>query len=302
MQQLWKGKNQQTFATINLIIAMTIFGSIGFVSAKTGLLSFELVFVRCIGATVFLGFGWFLSGQFKREEWNKKEITYILICGILLVFNWIFLFKAFETMAVTIAISIYYLAPILVLLMGSIIYRESLTIMSVISIIVCFIGLVFITGIDSITSFDKWLSSGVIWALLAALFYALTTLVGKGITKTSPYAVTFLQTFMGIFILIPFVNFHAFTNLNEQNWLAIVLIGAVHTGFVYYLFFGSLRHLPTRLISALVFLDPGVAILLDTVFTGFRPSVIQIVGINLIFLGMAATLVKAKSNGKEIVN
>ncbi|HSH24773.1 MAG TPA: DMT family transporter, partial [Massilibacterium sp.] len=255
MQQLWKGKNQQTFATINLIIAMTIFGSIGFVSAKTGLLSFELVFVRCIGATVFLGFGWFLSGQFKREEWNKKEITYILICGILLVFNWIFLFKAFETMAVTIAISIYYLAPILVLLMGSIIYRESLTIMSVISIIVCFIGLVFITGIDSITSFDKWLSSGVIWALLAALFYALTTLVGKGITKTSPYAVTFLQTFMGIFILIPFVNFHAFTNLNEQNWLAIVLIGAVHTGFVYYLFFGSLRHLPTRLISALVFLD-----------------------------------------------
>lgn len=300
MQQLWKVKNKQTLATMNMIIAMTIFGSIGFVSAKTGLLSFELVFVRCIGATIFLGFGWFLSGQFKREEWNKKEIIYILICGILLVFNWIFLFKAFETMAVTIAISIYYLAPILVLLMGSIIYREPLTIMTVISIIVCFMGLVFITGIDSMTSIDKWLSSGVIFALLAALFYALTTLVGKSITKISPYAVTFLQTFMGIFILIPFVNFHAFTNLNEQNWLAIILIGTVHTGLVYYLFFGSLRHLPTRLISALVFLDPGVAILLDTVFTGFRPSVIQIIGIILIFSGMAATLLKSKGN--KVVN
>lgn len=289
-------QKKTSLATINMIVAMMIFGSIGFVSAKTGLLSFELVFVRCIGATLFLGAGWLLSGQFKRETWEKKELILIVVCGILLVFNWIFLFKAFEVMSVTIAISIYYLAPILVLLLGSVVYREKLTMLSVISIIICFVGLVFITGIDRSTSFRELLSSGVIWALLAALFYACVTLVGKGITKTSPYAVTFLQTFIGIFILLPFVEFQAFTNVNGSNWVAIIIIGAVHTGLVYYLFFGSLRYLPTRFISALVFLDPGVAILLDTIFTGFRPTTTQVMGIVFIFLGMIVTLKKSNAS------
>ena len=48
------------------------------------------------------------------------------------------------------------------------------------------------------------------------------------------------------------------------------------------------------MISVLVFLDPAVAILLDTVFTGFRPTSMQVVGIILIFVGMAFTFRKTK--------
>ena len=48
------------------------------------------------------------------------------------------------------------------------------------------------------------------------------------------------------------------------------------------------------MISVLVFLDPAVAILLDTVFTGFRPTSMQVVGIILIFVGMAFTFRKRK--------
>lgn len=79
-----------------------------------------------------------------------------------------------------------------------------------------------------------------------------------------------------------------------MNWMMITATGLIHTGFVYYLFFDSLRGLSTRLISVLVFLDPAVAILLDTVFTGFRPTSMQIVGIILIFVGMAFTFRKTK--------
>ncbi|MED2797044.1 EamA family transporter [Bacillus thuringiensis] len=46
--------------------------------------------------------------------------------------------------------------------------------------------------------------------------------------------------------------------------------------------------------SVLVFLDPTVAILLDTVFTGFRPTSMQVVGIILIFVGMALTFRKGR--------
>ncbi|WP_371398830.1 DMT family transporter [Bacillus pseudomycoides] len=285
----------KSLPAIKMIISMSIFGSIGFFSVKTNLPSFELVFVRCICATIFLTLCWIATGQFKEEKWNRKEILQILACGVFLVFNWVFLFKAFEVMSVTIAISVYHLAPIIVLMIGSVMFKEKLTMLSVISIVICFLGTVLVAGVDGSVSIEKLMSSGMVWALLAALFYAFTTLLGKGIKQTSAYAMTFLQTFLGIFLLLPFVDFGAFRGLTESNWIAIIATGLIHTGFVYYLFFDSLRDLPTRLISVLVFLDPGVAILLDTAFTGFRPTTMQTAGIILIFVGMAFTFQKSKT-------
>ncbi len=280
---------------------MSIFGSIGFFSTQTGLPSFDLVFVRCICATLFLGMCWFVTGEYKREKWNVKEIKQILLCGIFLVFNWVFLFKAFEMMSVTVAISVYHLAPVLVLLLGSFIFKEKLTVLGVMSIFICFVGTILIIGMKELT-IDGFMSSGILWALLAALFYACTTLLGKGIIHTSAYAVTFLQTFLGIFLLLPFVHFNDFHLLTTANWAAVLVTGFVHTGLVYYLFFDSLRYLKTQVISVLVFLDPAVAILLDTAFTGFRPTLFQLAGIVLIFLGMLFTLKPKPSSKKSISN
>ncbi|MFD3450409.1 DMT family transporter [Microbacteriaceae bacterium 4G12] len=284
--------SKQSVATVKMIISMVIFGSIGYFSEHTNLPSFELVFVRCLCATLFLSLCWLLSGQFKTEKWNRKDVIQTFACGFFLVFNWVFLFKSFEETSVTIAISVYHLAPVLVLTLGSIIYREKLDFISVASIIVCFIGTVFISGIP--TSFDQLLSSGIFWALLAALFYAFTTLLGKGIRDLSPYTTTFLQTFLGILLLSPFVHFQAFTHLTQENWVAVLATGIIHTGVVYLLFFDSLRFLSTKLISVLVFLDPAVAILLDTVLTGFRPNALQTLGIIFIFGGMALTIFKPR--------
>lgn len=285
---------------LKMMISMAIFGSIGFFSTKTNLPSFDLVFVRCICATIFLGLYWLFSGRWKEEQWNKQEVIQIIFCGVFLVFNWVFLFKAFGNMSVTIAISIYHLAPIIVLLFGSILFRERLTWISIISILMCFIGTVIVAGITKEVSLHSILSSGMIWGLLAALFYAFTTLLGKGISKMSAYAMTFIQTGVGIFLLLPFVHFNSFLGLTTTNWIFIIATGVIHTGFVYYLFFDSLRYLSTTMISILVFLDPGVAIILDVVFTGFIPTIVQTVGIVLIFFGMSLSLIKSKEKSIEL--
>jgi len=180
---------------------------------------------------------------------GKKEVMQILAYGVFLVFNWVFLFKAFEVMSITIAISVYHLAPIIVLMIGSIVFKEKLTVFAVMSIVICFIGTVLVAGVDGSLSLEKLMSSGMVWALLAAVFYAFTTLLGKGIQHTSAYAMTFLQTFLGIFLLLPFIDFGKFQGLTEMNWMMITATGLIHTGFVYYLFFDSLRDLSTRLIS-----------------------------------------------------
>ncbi|WP_419465879.1 DMT family transporter [Bacillus spongiae] len=283
-----------------MILSMIIFGSVGFFSVQTNLPSIELVFVRCIFATVFLSLCWLITGQYKQDKWEIKEVIQILVCGFFLVFNWVFLFKSFENTSITIAISIYHLAPIIVLIIGSIVFKEKLTIFSVVSIIICFVGVLLIAGIDKDFSSGSLLSSGMIWGLLAALFYAFTTLFGKGIKNMSAYAVTFLQTFLGIFLLLPFIDFAAFEGLTQINWTYIIATGLIHTGIVYYLFFDSLRDLSTKLISILVFLDPAVAILLDILLIGFRPTFMQVTGVTFIFIGMAISLKKSKGETSKV--
>ena len=217
----------------------------------------------------------------------------ILACGVFLVFNWVFLFKAFEVMSITIAISVYHLAPIIVLMIGSIVFKERLTMFAVLSIVICFIGTVLVAGVDGSLSLEKLMSSGMVWALLAALFYAFTTLLGKGIQHTSAYAMTFYKHFRYIFIAT-IRRLWQVSRVNRDELDDDYSDRSYTYGICILLIFDSLRDLSTRLISVLVFLDPAVAILLDTVFTGFRPTSMQIVGIVLIFVGMAFTFRKTK--------
>ncbi|GAB0169401.1 DMT family transporter [Lysinibacillus sp. CTST325] len=277
-------------AIIKLTVSMALFGSIGFFTVHTGVPATELVFVRCICATLFLGGMWLITGGHKTEVWDKKEILRTLLCGVFIVLNWVFLFKAFEEMSISIAISIYNLAPIFVLIFGALFLKEKMTIQALLATVTCFIGSMLIIGLNNFMSLSEFMKSGFIWALLSALFYAFTMLTSKTITKLSSYALTYIQTAVGIIILLPFVNFSLFDGLTTTNWLYILGTGFIHTGFVYYLFFDSIRSLSTILVSVLVFVDPVVAIFLDMLLLDFIPSFMQTVGIVLIFGGIFYTI------------
>lgn len=269
---------------------MALFGSIGFFTVHTGVPATELVFIRCICATLFLGGMWLITGGHKTEIWDKKEILRTLLCGVFIVLNWVFLFKAFEEMSISIAISIYNLAPIFVLIFGALFLKEKMTIQALLATLTCFIGSMLIIGLNNFMSLSEFMKSGFIWALLSALFYAFTMLTSKTITNLSSYALTYIQTTVGIIILLPFVNFSLFEGLTTTNWLYILGTGFIHTGFVYYLFFDSIRSLSTILVSVLVFVDPVVAILLDMLLLDFMPSFMQTGGIVLIFGGIFYTI------------
>lgn len=270
-------------AMLKLTIAMAIFGSIGFFTGQTGLPATELVFVRCICATLFLGGLWLLTGGHKTEVWQKSEVKKTLICGVFIVLNWVFLFKAFEVMSISVAISIYNLAPIFVLMLGAVFLAEKMGVRSILATVICFIGSIFIVGTDNFTSVAQFMNSGFVWALLSAIFYALTMFTSKTIKGMSAYALTFTQTIVGIVMLLPLCDFAHFDGLTATNWLYILGTGFIHTGFVYYLFFDSIRNLSTVIVSVLVFVDPVVAILLDVVILSFEPSPLQLTGIVLIF-------------------
>ncbi|KGX87694.1 DMT family transporter [Pontibacillus litoralis] len=275
---------------VKFSLAMIIFGSIGFFSIHTNLPSIELVFVRCVSASLLLGVVLLIKRGKQGNAVAKKEYVFALLCGFFLVINWVFLFRSFERIPITVAISIYHLAPVLVLLLGGVIYRERIPFTATVAITLCFIGTLFVGGIHQQASLHDFFSSGVLWAFGAALFYALTSLTGKAIKEIDPVSTTFIQTTLGIFLLIPFIDISYFNGLTVENWTYILITGFVHTGFVFYLFFSSIRELKAATIAVLVFLDPAVAILLDVVLISYYPDMYQWLGIGLIFCGMAYAL------------
>ncbi len=276
---------------IKFSIAMIIFGSVGFFSKRTGLPAIELVFIRCIAAMLFLGSIWLLSGKFRHEVWDRRELRGIILCSLFLILNWVFLFKSIEITGVTVAISLYHLAPLFVMIGGFLLYRESLTISAISAILLCFLGVLLISNLQfGEINLTSTLNYGVIFGILSALFYALLTLMGSGFQKSSAYAITTIQVTIGIFLLLPFVNFSHFNGLTSTNWIYTLLTGFIHTGVVFYLFFDTVRKLPTALISLFIFLDPLVAIMMDLFIDNISLSLSQWVGIFLIFGGMAISL------------
>lgn len=114
-------------------------------------------------------------------------------------------------------VAVINLAPIFVLILGAIFLKEKMTIQALVATITCFIGSIFIIGLNNFVSFSEFMQSGFIWALLSAVFYALTMLTSKTITKLSSYALTYIQTTVGIVILLPFIDFSLFNGLTSTN-------------------------------------------------------------------------------------
>ncbi|MCE4052191.1 DMT family transporter [Bacillus sp. Au-Bac7] len=276
-------------ALFQLIIAMAIFGSVGFFSTLTGLPAMELVWIRCICAAVFLCIAWIVTGSFKRERWDRKELVRIACCGMTNVLNWVFLFKAFEATSITIAITLYHLAPIMVLAIGSLLFKEKMTNLMYVSMLICFIGTLGIVGANGFhLASAGW--RGILYSIISACFYAATMLLGKRITKTSVYATTFFQMVIGLIVLLPFIHFYSYQTIGNSQWGYAITTGVIHTGIVYLLFFSSIRQLPTTVVSFLIFVDPAVAILLDIVVTGTHLKWLQLFGILCIFVGLFYSL------------
>lgn len=279
-------------AIFQLIIAMVIFGSVGFFSRLTGLLAIELVWIRCICAAIFLFIAWIATGSIRREQWDRKELLFIVSCGITNVLNWVFLFKAFEMTSITIAITLYHLAPIMVLALGSLLFKEKMTKFTYLAILICFIGTLSIVGANGFhVASASW--KGIIYSIFAACFYAATMILGKSITKTSVYATTFFQMVIGLIVLLPLIHFSSYQVIGISQWGYAITTGIVHTGVVYLLFFNSIRQLSTTIVSFMIFVDPAVAILLDITFKGTHLQWLQLFGIICIFVGLLYSL---KSN------
>ena len=275
---------KQNRSTWMLITSMFIFGTLSPFVRNISVSSGELALYRAILAAVCIGAYLMLRRQPIHLKTIRKELGLLLLSGGAMGFNWILLFEAYKYTTVSVATLSYYFAPVIVTALCPILFREKLTKKQIVCFIMSTIGLVLITVTGDMTGGGKDLI-GIAFGLGAAALYASVVLLNKFIKNVAGIHRTFLQFLAAIIVLAPYVALSGGVSLggiNATGWVCLLVVGLVHSGVAYCLYFSSLADLPGQKAAILSYIDPLVAVLISVTVLGEAMAPLQIAGGGLI--------------------
>lgn len=275
---------KQNRSTWMLITSMFIFGTLSPFVRNISVSSGELALYRAILAAVCIGAYLMLRRQPIHLKTIRKELGLLLLSGGAMGFNWILLFEAYKYTTVSVATLSYYFAPVIVTALCPILFREKLTKKQIVCFIMSTIGLVLITVTGDMTGGGKDLI-GIAFGLGAAALYASVVLLNKFIKNVAGIHRTFLQFLAAIIVLAPYVALSGGVSLGGMNatgWVCLLVVGLVHSGVAYCLYFSSLADLPGQKAAILSYIDPLVAVLISVTVLGEAMPPLQIAGGGLI--------------------
>lgn len=278
----------ETKARLSLITSMVIFGTIGIFRKYIPLSSSVLAIARGLIGTVFLLV--FLSVRKMRPsaEKIKKNLLLLVVSGAFIGINWILLFESYRYTTVAVATLCYYMAPVFVLIASPFVLKETLSRKQMGCVAAALLGMILVSGVlnSEVTGV-----TGILLGLGAALFYATVILLNQFIRDISAYDKTIVQLFSAAVVLIPYVLFVEgvpAVTVTPLIVFMVLLVGIVHTGIAYALYFGSMGNLPARTIALCGYIDPIVAIILSALLLHEPMSLMEVVGAVLV---LCATLV-----------
>lgn len=246
------------------VLAMVIFGTLAPFVRNIGVSSGELALYRAVMGAGLIWIYLLAKGKNPFSGGLKREILLLLLSGGAMGVNWILLFQAYRYTSVSTATLCYYFAPVIVTALSPVLFRERLTRKQLFCFAMATLGLILITGLEP--SAGSANLTGILFGLGAAVFYAAVILLNKYIRSTAGIQRTFLQFLAAIVTLIPYVAATGgvtLSRLDSTGWLCLLVVGILHTGITYCLYFSSLKEIPGQRTAILSYIDPLVAVLIS---------------------------------------
>ena len=271
-------------ATAMLTLSMLIFGTIGLFVRHIPLPSGEIALYRAVLA-LFLLAGYLVV---TREGFGigavSRDLLLLLLSGAAMGVNWILLFEAYRHTTISVATLSYYFAPVIVMAVSPCLFRERLTIKRMICFVLSTVGLVLVIGVTELGTAHL---TGILFGLGAAVLYATVVLLNKTIKSVTGIKRTFWQFVAATVVLVPYVlctGGVTVGRLNGGGWGALLIVGLIHTGVTYCLYFSCLRELPGHKIALLSYIDPLTAVILSMAVLRESVTPWQLVGGAMILL------------------
>ena len=222
------------------------------------------------------------QGGFDREA-VRSERKWLILGGAALGANWVALFEAYRLLNVSLATLIYYVGPMLVLLLSPMLFREQLTGRKIAAICLVAVGLICISG--SI-AFGGLSAGGLVTAIVSALFYSSLIIFNKRIVRTSGMQTAAIELDVAFVVVLVYVLLTVGLPHPEKSALPYILvIGLVNTGLAYLLYFSGLQKLPGQSVALISYVDPVSALLFSAVLLHETMTPVQLLGAVLIIGG-----------------
>lgn len=283
-----------------LIAAMAVFGTIGICRRYIPLPSGTVALVRAGIGLLFLALLMLIKRQKPQLAALKSNLPWLLLSGVFLGFNWLLLFEAYKYTTVAVATLSYYMAPIFLLLAAPLLLGERMTLKKGLLAAVALFGMVLVSGVLEVGISNDRELLGILMGLLAALLYAAIVIINKKTVAVPPLDKTVLQFAVSVVVLLPYVlvvEQPSLSVLTPVSGLLLLLVGILHTGLAYALYFGAVPHLSSGTVALYSYIDPILAVLLSALVLKEPMTPLCIVGTVLV-LGAALLSEYTPQKGK----
>ncbi|MBO4360993.1 MAG: EamA family transporter, partial [Eubacteriaceae bacterium] len=234
---------------MQFILSMVIVGTIGVFRRYIPVSSVFLAFTRgTLGALSLAAFVKF-RGQKIRCGMDHGKMIRLIINGAVIGVNWIFLFEAFRFTTVAVATLCYYLQPTILILVSPLFFREKLTGRKMFFALTALVGMVLVSGILKGGALQTDSFKGVLFGLAAAVLYTAAIIGNKKVTGVDPFEKTIVQLASAALVLVPYILLTediAGIQLSPGTIVLILIVGVIHTGLVYLLYFGSMERMSAQ--------------------------------------------------------
>ncbi len=264
--------NKRDILYLNLAVMM--FGIAGVIGQSVEVPSVMLALGRVIFSSVIL----FAIALVKKESLkleSKKDYALIIFAGAVLALHWTSFFQSIQVSSVAIGTITFSTFPLFLTFLEPLIYREKLSVRSVVSAIVLFIGVVITIPEFSM---ENQVTIGIAWGMLSSLTYAIITLANRYFSgKYQGRIVSLYEQGTAAIVLLPMLFFVKAT-WRLQDIVGVALIGCICTAFAYSLYISAQKKVKAQTAGLISGMETVYGILYAFILLGEVPTLREVIG------------------------
>ena len=228
-----------------------------------------------------------------------KDLGLLMIVGFIngVLFNFLYFYTIINSRA-SIAVVLLYTSPVFVIILARIFFKEKITGLKFIALVLTVIGCVFVTGVLGEGYMPP--PAAILTGVLTGLAYALNNiLTSAAVKRNDPITVTFYTLFFSFMFLIPFSGWSSLTSLCRSNPMILVvafvmcLVTAVFAQYFFSLGLGLIESGKAAIYGAT---EPIVGSLVGILIFHEESNLMKIAGIIMV---IAAILLIGKSDAEQ---
>ncbi len=268
---------------LRYLFALFLYGTIGLFLHFISYSSEFVVLCRGLLGSLFIAGALFLRKEKIDLSAIRRNLPLLALSGIALGLNWVFLFAGYRY-GIAISSLCNYMAPIIVVVIVSLIYKEHINIRQIFCIVLAFLGMTFLIGL-----FEGNIQTDIhciVYGSLAAVGFVILVLCNRKLKEIEALEKTLIQLLFSALTVLPYVIFNSgFPKENDTLSTVLVLIlGFLHTGVAYICYFSSIDVLPAQSIAVLGYLEPVLNLLFGALILHEKIGITGLIGAILILL------------------